>query len=126
MNGTARIVALVGLGSTACPAFASDFAALMVFIVVIVVAVILAVQALIGIALVIDGRYRSRDPGVFVVIAVVLLLVGSGALLSESDHLADADLLFGFGILFGPGAVAIIPPLVQRMRAREGGDGAQN
>ena len=99
-------------------ALASDFYSLIVVFVAFGIAVLLVVQSLIGVVLVIDRRYTTRKPALFVGIAVALLAIGSLMVLDESAHLNAEDLLVCFLAMFIPGAAAIVPPLLQYRRSK--------
>lgn len=98
--------------------FASDFYALIVVFVAFGISGVLIVQALIGIVFVVDKRYASKDPTLFITIAVVILLIGTVVVLDEAAHLNSEDLMVLFAAMYAPGALAILPPLIQRARSK--------
>ena len=106
------------------PASASDFYALIVVFVAFGISGVLCIQALIGIVLVMDGRYRAKDPVVFICVAMALFLVGSLMVLDEAGHLEAEDLSILFSALVIPAMVAIVPPLLQRGRGKRSEDPA--
>ena len=113
-----RLGAISALLAAPGPALASDFYALIVVFIALGISGVLIVQSLIGIVLVIDKRYASKDPTFFVGFAVVVLLIGIVLVLDESAHLNSEDLIILFSAMLVPGATAILPPLIQRARSR--------
>ncbi len=109
---------IAALTAVSGQALASDFYALIVVFVAFGVSGVLIVQALIGIVLVIDKRYISKDPTLFIGIAVVLLVIGVVVVLDEAAHLNSEDLLILFSVMLVSGAIAILPPLIQRARSK--------
>ena len=113
-----RIAITTAITAVPGQALASDFYALIVVFIAFGIAGVLVVQALIGIVLVIDKRYVSRDPALFISVAVVVLLIGAVIVLDEAAHLSAEDLVILFAAMLVPGAIAILPPLIQRARSR--------
>ena len=99
-------------------AHASDFYALIVVFVAFGISGVLTIQALVGIVLVINKRYATKDPTLFIGIAVVFLLIGAFVVLDEAAHLNSEDLTVLFAAMIIPGTVAILPPLIQRARSK--------
>jgi len=116
--GIARVGTTAALVAVPDLAIASDFYALFVVFIALGTSGVLIVQALIGIVLVIEKRYTSRDPTLFIAIAGVFLLVGVVAVLDEAAHLNSEDLIVLFAAMLVPGAAAILPPLIQRVRSK--------
>lgn len=100
-------------------AFASDFYSLIVVFVAFGIAIVLAIQSLIGIVLVIDKWYVTKKPTLFIEIAAVFLAIGTLMVLDESPHLTSEDLFVCFASMFIPGAIAILPPLIQHASSKQ-------
>ena len=78
-----------------------------------VIGIILIIQAIIGLVLVAVRTYSDKHPAKFVGFASIILIAGVLSVLSEASHLEPQDLVFCYSILLIPGAITIIPPLVQ-------------
>ncbi len=98
---------------------ASDFTALIVIGIAILIALALLVLAFVSIGRVMSKVYVKKNPGTLVGSAGVLLAVGTISLLSEASHMGTEDFAFFLAVMLIPGALAIIPPLVQHYSANK-------
>lgn len=92
---------------------ASDFSILVVFFAAVGISGILIAQALIGVFFVVNRRYTTRPPTLFVTLAGVLMLAGVVIVLGEARHLSTEDLAGMLATILVPGAIAVVPALVQ-------------
>ncbi len=111
-----RVALLSSVLAAPAEVLAAHFAVLLVGAVAVGISGVLIVQAFIGILLVLRKRYTSRDPSHFIAIAVVFLLIGTISVLSEVARLSLGDLAAFLALMYVPGAIAIFPPLMQRLR----------
>jgi len=117
LTGCASASILAGLPHAA---YASDFQILVVFFVGIGISGILIVQALIGIIFVVNQRYVTRQPNLFASFGAALVFIGVVVVSSEARHLSAGDLTGMLATILVPGAIAIIPPLVQHAWGKSG------
>lgn len=113
-----RVVAAVTLTVASAPALASDFSILIVGLIAFGISGVLVVQVLVAIVFLLDGRYKTKSPGLFVGFAAALVFIGAAAVLGESSHLNSDDTPGLLAVVIVPGATAISLPLLQRAMSK--------
>ncbi|KPK17650.1 MAG: hypothetical protein AMJ67_12545 [Betaproteobacteria bacterium SG8_41] len=100
------------------PALASDFSILIVGLIAFGISGVLLVQVLVAVVFLLNGRYKTKSPGLFVGFAAALVLIGAATVLSESSHLSSNDTLGLLAAVIVPGVIAISLPLLQRTMSK--------
>ena len=98
---------------------ASNFTSLLAGSIALGISGVLVVQALIGVTLVFQRKYAYKDPSHFIAIAVAFLLIGTITVLSEVTYLTFGDFIGLLALMYVPAAIAICPPLLQRLKAEK-------
>ena len=115
------LTTLTAMALAALPAqgLASDVDSLLVGSIALGISGVLIIQALIGVTLVVQKKYTFKDPSHFIAIAVVFLLIGTIAVLSEVTSLAFKDVISLLALMYLLAVCAIFPPLLQRLRTEK-------
>ena len=121
MRSPRSLTTLTAMALAALPAqgLASDVDPLLVSSIALGISGVLIIQALIAVSLIVNKKYTSKDPSHFIAIAVAFLLIGTITVLSEVTLLAFRDVIGLLALMYIPAAIAIFPPLLQRLRTEK-------
>lgn len=117
--GRNKILITSALAATPGQCIASGSTSLLVGSIALGIAGVLIIQALISVSLVIQKKYSTRDPSHFIATAVAFLLIGTITVLSEVTVLAFRDVIGLLALMYIPAAIAIFPPLLQRLKTEK-------
>ena len=119
--GCKRIAVAIAFTGVTGHAIASDFGSPLVGSIVLGISGVLIVQALVGVTFVIQKKYAAKDPSHFIAIAVAFLLIGTITVLSEATYLGPGAVTVSLVLMYVPAAIAIFPPLLQRLKTARPG-----
>ena len=119
--GSKRVPLAMAFTGVSGNAIASDFGSPLVGSIVLGISGVLIVQALVGVTFVIQRKYTAKDPSHFIAIAVAFLLIGTITVLSEATYLGAGAVAVSLVLMYIPAALAIFPPLLQRLKTARTG-----